>query len=79
MNTLQLCITYYTVAVFVDRYLQVSMGLDASHYCTVRNSLRIILFITIFSIIFMLPYLFKSHIVTQIYTENGTQHEVFGM
>ncbi|CAF4060862.1 unnamed protein product, partial [Rotaria magnacalcarata] len=76
MNTLELCITYYTVAVSADRYLHVSMGINTAHYFTVRNSLRIILLLTIFSIMFIIPYWFKFHVVKQIDIQNRTHHEV---
>ncbi|CAF4412854.1 unnamed protein product [Rotaria socialis] len=76
MNTLELCITCYTVAVSADRYLHVFMGLNAAHYCTVRNSLRIILLLTIFSIIFIIPYWFKFRVVKQIDIQNRTHHEI---
>jgi hypothetical protein len=76
MNTLQLCIIYYTVAVSVDRYLYVSMGLNASQYCTVRNTLRIILLLTILSIIFVIPYWFKFRVITQIDTQNRTHYKM---
>ncbi|CAF2362088.1 unnamed protein product [Rotaria sp. Silwood2] len=74
MNTLQLCITYYTVAVSVDRYLYVSMGLNASQYCTIRNALRIILLLTIFAIIFMIPHWFEFRVIAQIDTANRTYY-----
>jgi len=76
MNTLQLCIIYYTVAVSVDRYLYISMGLSPSQYCTVRNALRIILSLTIFSIIFILPYWFKFRVITQIDAKNRTLYKM---
>ncbi|CAF0803872.1 unnamed protein product [Rotaria sp. Silwood1] len=74
MNTLQLCITYYTVAVSVDRYLYVSMGLNASQYCTIRNALRIILLLTLFAIISMIPNWFEFRVITQIDTANRTHY-----
>ncbi|CAF0929919.1 unnamed protein product [Adineta steineri] len=77
MNTLQLCIIYYTVAVSVDRYLYISTGINPSQYCTVRNALRIILFLTIFSIIFVILYWFKFRITTQTNTENQTYYKMF--
>ncbi|CAF0720379.1 unnamed protein product [Adineta steineri] len=59
MNTLQLCSIYYTVAVSFDRFLYLSYGLQAETICNVRNSLRVITVITIFSILFILPHWFK--------------------
>jgi hypothetical protein len=79
MNTLQLCIIYYTVAVSVDRYLYVSMGLNATHYCTVRNALRSILLLTIFSIIFVIPYWFKLRAIAKIDVENRIHYKMSRM
>lgn len=62
MNTLQLCSIYYTVAVSFDRFLYLSYGLSAETICTVRNSLRTIFCITIFSILFILPHWFKFRV-----------------
>ena len=62
MNTLQLCSIYYTVAVSFDRFLYLSYGLLAETICTVRNSLRTIFCITIFSILFILPHWFKYRV-----------------
>jgi hypothetical protein len=62
MNTLQLCSIYYTVAVSFDRFLYLSYGLHAETICTVRNSLRVIGLITIFSILFILPHWFKHRV-----------------
>ncbi|CAF0854550.1 unnamed protein product [Adineta ricciae] len=76
MNTLQLCIIYYTVAVSVDRYLYISMGLNVSQYCTIRNALRIIFSLTIFAILFILPYWFKYRAVTYLDYQNRTHYEV---
>ncbi|CAF0919857.1 unnamed protein product [Rotaria sordida] len=74
MHTLQLCITYYTVAVSVDRYLYVSMGLNASQYCTIRNALRIILLLTIVAISFMIPHWFEFRVITHINNANRTYY-----
>ena len=63
MNTLQLCSIYYTVAVSFDRFLYLTYGIQAETICNVRNSLRIIGVITIFSILFILPYWFKYRTV----------------
>ena len=63
MNTLQLCSIYYTVAVSFDRFLYLSYGLQAETICTVRNSLRVITLITIFSILFILPHWFKHRVI----------------
>lgn len=76
MNTLQLCIIYYTIAVSVDRYLYVSMGLNVSQYCTIRNALRIIFLLTIFSIIFIIPHWFKYHVITYIDSQNRTDYKL---
>jgi hypothetical protein len=62
MNTLQLCSIYYTVAVSFDRFLYLSYGIQAETICTVRNSLRVIALITIFSILFILPHWFKHKV-----------------
>ena len=62
MNTLQLCSIYYTVAVSFDRFLYLSYGLRAETICTVRNSLRVIILISIFSILFILPHWFKYQV-----------------
>jgi hypothetical protein len=62
MNTLQLCSIYYTVAVSLDRFLYLSYGIQAELICTVRNSLRVIAIITIFSILFILPHWFKHQV-----------------
>jgi hypothetical protein len=62
MNTLQLCSIYYTVAVSFDRFLYLSCGIQAETICTVRNSLRVIALITIFSIVFILPHWFKHRV-----------------
>ena len=62
MNTLQLCSIYYTVAVSFDRFLYLSYGLQAETICTVRNSLRTIALITIFSVLFILPHWFKHRV-----------------
>lgn len=62
MNTLQLCSIYYTVAVSFDRFLYLSYGIQADIICTVRNSLRVITIITIFSILFILPHWFKYRV-----------------
>jgi len=59
MNTLQLCSIYYTVAVSFDRFLYLSCGLQADLICTIRNALRTIGLITIFSTLFILPHWFK--------------------
>jgi predicted phosphatase len=76
MNTLQICIIYYTVAVSVDRYLYISLGLQTNLYCTVRNALRIIICLTIFAIIFIIPYWFKFRVITQIDIENRTRYKM---
>ena len=76
MNTLQICIVYYTVAVSVDRYLYASMGLNATQYCTVRNALRVTFVLTMFSIIFVIPCWFKFHVIKQVDTENQTHYNV---
>jgi len=76
MNTLQICIIYYTVAVSVDRYLYISLGLQTNVYCTVRNALRIIICLTIFAIIFIIPYWFKFRVITQIDIENRTRYKM---
>lgn len=76
MNTFQLCIIYYTVAVSVDRYLYISMGLSTNIYCTVRNALRVIICLTIFGIILILPYWFKYHAITRIDNQNRTHYEL---
>jgi hypothetical protein len=76
MNTLQLCIIYYTVAVSIDRYLYVASGLNISLYCTVRNALRIIIGLTIFAIIFILPHWFKFRVNKRIDTENRTHYKM---
>ncbi|UJR25698.1 hypothetical protein I4U23_007049 [Adineta vaga] len=76
MNTLQLCIIYYTVAVSVDRYLYISTGLNPSQYCTVRNALRIIFFLTIFAIVFTLPHWFKFRVLTYIDDKNRTHYQI---
>jgi len=75
MNTFQVCIIYYTVAVSVDRYLYVSMGFNASVYCTVRNALRVLLCLTIFVILFILPHWFKYRVVTQLDAANRTHYK----
>lgn len=75
MNTLQLCIIYYTMAVSVDRYLYISAGVNPSQYCTVRNALRIILSLTIFAIIFILPYWFKFRVITHLDSKNRTHYK----
>lgn len=62
MNTLQLCSIYYTVAVSFDRFLYLSCGLQADTICTVRNALRTIGLITLFSILFILPHWFKYRV-----------------
>lgn len=62
MNTLQLCSIYYTVAVSFDRFLYLSYGLQAETICTVRNSLRTIALITLFSVLFILPHWFKHRV-----------------
>ncbi|CAF1434038.1 unnamed protein product [Adineta ricciae] len=71
MNTLQLCSIYYTVAVSFDRFLYLSYGLSAETICTVRNSLRTIFCITIFSILFILPHWFKYRVE---FTEDNHVH-----
>ena len=76
MNTLQLCIIYYTVAVSIDRCLYVFMGLNTNHYCTVRNALRIIIIVTIFAIIFILPYWFKHRAILWIDTKNRIRYRL---
>ncbi len=76
MNTFQICIIYYTVAISIDRYLYVSMGLNTSLYCTVRNALRIIIYLTIFAIIFVLPHWFKFRVIKRIDTENRTHYRM---
>jgi len=76
MNTFQLCIIYYTVAVSIDRYLYVSMGLNTSPYCTVRNALRVIICLTIFAIIFMLPHWFRFRVTTRMDAENRTHYQM---
>lgn len=76
MNTFQICIIYYTVAVSVDRYLYISMGLSTNLYCTVRNAFRIIICLTIFAIIFILPYWFKFRVTKHIDTENRTNYRM---
>ncbi len=63
MNTLQLCSIYYTVAVSFDRFLYLSYGIQAEAICTVRNALRVIGLITIFSILFILPHWFKHKVI----------------
>lgn len=67
MNTLQLCSIYYTVAVSFDRFLYLSYGIQAETICTVRNSLRVIALITIFSILFILPHWFKHRVEVNEY------------
>lgn len=76
MNTLQLCIIYYTVTVSIDRYFYVFMGLNTHHYCTVRNALRVIMIVTIFAIIFILPYWFKHRAIVWIDTANRTRYRL---
>jgi len=76
MNTFQICIIYYTVAVSVDRYLYISMGLQTNLFCTVRNALRIIICLTIFAIIIIVPYWFKFCVITQIDAENRTRYKM---
>lgn len=76
MNTLQLCIIYYTVAVSVDRYLYVKMGFNTSLYCTIKNALRTILCLTIFVIIFILPHWFKYQVVTRLDANNRTHYRI---
>ena len=62
MNTLQLCSIYYTVAVSFDRFLYLSCGIQAESICTVRNALRTITLMTVFSILFILPHWFKYRV-----------------
>jgi hypothetical protein len=50
------------VAVSFDRFLYLSYGLQAETICNVRNSLRVITVITIFSILFILPHWFKHRV-----------------
>jgi hypothetical protein len=76
MNTLQLCIIYYTVAVSVDRYLYVSAGANTSLYCTVKNALRTIICLTIFAIIFIIPHWLKFRVVTRMDAENRTHYKM---
>jgi hypothetical protein len=76
MNTFQLCIIYYTVAVSVDRYLYISMGFNVSLYCTVRNAVRTIICLTIFAIIFIMPHWFKFRVITRIDTQNQTHYKM---
>jgi len=71
MNTLQLCSIYYTVAVSFDRFLYLSYGIQAEIICTVRNSLRVITIITLFSILFILPHWFKYRV--ELTTTNRVQ------
>jgi hypothetical protein len=71
MNTLQLCSIYYTVAVSFDRFLYLSYGIQAETICNVRNSLRVIALITVFSILFILPHWFKHRVV--VHTNNRAQ------
>ena len=76
MNTLQMCIIYYTVAVSVDRCLYVSMGLSANRYCTVRNALRAILGLTIFAIIVIIPHWLKFCAVKNVDGKNRTYYKL---
>ena len=76
MNTLQCCIIYYTVAVSIDRFLHVSMGLNTNHYCTARNSILVIILITIAACIFIGPHWLQYHVVKQMTEDNRTVYQM---
>lgn len=76
MNTCQLCIIYYTVAVSIDRYFYVFLGLNTNNYCTVRNALRMITISTILAIIFILPHWFKHSTILWFDAKNRKRYRL---
>ena len=71
MNTLQICIIYYTVAVSIDRCLNVVFEVNTIHSsCKIRNSLRTVITITLVSIIFIIPYWLQYRVLARV-TDTG--------
>ncbi|CAF0727036.1 unnamed protein product [Didymodactylos carnosus] len=77
MNTFQLCSIYYTVAASVDRYLYISCGVKSDRYCTVRTALKIIIILTLFSSLCVLPNWLKYRAIQHIDIEtNRTRYKL---
>lgn len=71
-KTFQLYAIYLTCAVTVDRWIYVTWPLKADTICTIRNTIRAILIIFIFCVIYNLPVWFEIESYQQVSKTNKT-------